>query len=144
MDEKSYNVQGKVLHLRDKATFWQVRNTAAIISNLEIDEKSNVVEIINKIGDGLTEFMQTIFDRDTDGLAFVEWNDVEFDLVVEIITDFLSSSVQLKRVLNGLTMIFQNLGTGTLPGGMNPGPGATTGNASSTAPPAETGAKRSA
>jgi len=94
-----YTVDGRTLKLRDKATFYQVQQAMELIESLDVNEQTPMFTVVSKIGDKIADVMAIVFDTQHDDVTAVNWREVEFDTVVEILTGFLSTSAQLKGLL---------------------------------------------
>lgn len=134
---KEYKIGDATLHLRESASWQQVITTVKLLDKLKIDNMS-VIDIIAKLGDDISEIMAIVFLYETDDIL-VNWNDVDFDLIVDIITSFLSSSAWLKKPLLILQKTFQSM-LETILMQESSGRNITDGNAFSTEPAVDSGA----
>jgi len=101
-----YKIGDLGLVMRDKASFRQVRDTFELLTRLKIEELS-AFDIITKLGDNIGEFMRIVFYyEDKETVESVEWTDLDFDLIIEIASSFLSSSEQLKKLAKIIQTIF--------------------------------------
>ena len=106
-ERKTYVILNRKFYLQ-KILVEQFVRLSELWGELEVSEKDkpNLTTLIRKIADShLDKFMSEIvfFDQDTSG---IEWKNVEYDLVYEIVTDFFALNPRLKETLMNSISIF--------------------------------------
>ncbi len=97
--EKTYTIKGKKLVLRP-LVIGQVRMLTQLFEELDIDENTTFPELIDRLlVEKLSQAMEVIFPGQT---GDINWDLVEYELLDEIISDFLSQNPRLIRRLKGL------------------------------------------
>ncbi len=98
MSNYKYNIQGKELELKP-VTISQIRVVTAAFMELEIDEATKLPELLDKLlNEKLDEVAEAIFPK-----SGVKWGDVTYELVDEIVEDFLSLNPRLTNRLRSLS-----------------------------------------
>lgn len=97
--EKVYTVEGVDFKMREKPSYWQMKNITDILAQADITEKTPMLTIVSKISEHINDVMHTVFCDQPDDAAAVDWTQQDFDAVAEIVMDFLSSSTMLKSLV---------------------------------------------
>lgn len=101
-DKKSkknqYTIQGVEFQLKP-IKVGQIRKALRLVGDVEFDE-SKASEMIDKLlGDKLAELAFILFGEDA---RKVDWNNVEYDQIDRIVSDFLQLNPMLKKRLSAL------------------------------------------
>ncbi len=101
---KEYEIQGKRLVLKP-ITVGQVKQLLVLFENLEVDENTSFKDVLDALlGDKLSQAMGIIFPNQ--GVETIRWDEVPFELLDEVVTDFLHLN---PRLTNRLKRFFGSL-----------------------------------
>ncbi len=98
-EKKTWTIEGKKLEL-EQITIAGTKKLLALFSDLDIDETSNFISLLDKLVDEkMSGFMEIIFGP---GAAEISWEEVPFDTVDEMVSLFFDINPRLKARLQQL------------------------------------------
>ena len=98
-EKKVWTINGEKLELK-QITIAGTKKLLALFSDLDIDETSNFLGLLDKLVDEkLAGFMEIIFGPDA---AAISWEEVPFDTVDEMVSLFFDINPRLKARLQQL------------------------------------------
>lgn len=105
---KKYKINGKEFTLK-KLTWGQFTRFFSLIEKVDVNLESSPLTILgNAIRDNASGiFSEIIFPGQ--GAEKIDWNDVDYDIVDEVLEDFLHSNPRLRRRLSQLIGSFASM-----------------------------------
>lgn len=97
--EKEYTIFDR-LFTQGPLTLNQFRKFLSILEHFEVGESDSFASVLTQLSaDRVNEVMGIVLEGDHDK---IDWNEAPFDLIDEVVTDFLSLNPRLKLRLSEL------------------------------------------
>jgi len=105
-DGKTYTLGDFELVMREKASFIQVQKAIKLIGDVDVSKTTDFGAIVSKLAEAGTALMTDVIFYHCKPAQEINWDDVDFDQIVQMIEDFLSSSSVLSKLLEKFKDIF--------------------------------------